>query len=171
MITPILSQCAQTARELLTVGLVPLPVAPAYPVEQYKTKKGEPLFTGKNPSYITAAGKPEAIGAYKEITAAAAADKFDKWFADPRVGVGTCSRQWLDIDLKDFDFDVAAMERSATWGNKAGNNIFTLPLTAARSASFLMARLLCWHPRPTTRGSSSASRWPWPRWPTWGSRR
>ena len=114
MLTPILSQCAQTARELLALGLVPLPVAPAYPVERYKTKDGEPLFTGKNPSYITTAGKPEAIKTYKKITAAAAADKLDEWFADPRVGVGTCSRQWLDIDLKDFDFDVAAMESAVS---------------------------------------------------------
>ena len=142
MLTPILSQCALEARELLAHGLIPLPVAPAYPIEQYKSRRGEQLFTGKNPSYITAAGEPETIEKYNKLTATDAADKLDQWFADPRVGVGTCSGQWLDIDLKDFGFDVAAMESAvsslverAAWvertrsggrgGGNAGTNLNT----------------------------------------------
>ena len=104
----------QAIHNLLSQGLTPLPVAPAFPAEDYPYKKdGEiayeangrpkPLFSGKNPSFIDKHGVPRCINHTRYRNRMPSSDDLRQWFADERVGIGTNSGCWLDIDLKRFD--------------------------------------------------------------------
>ena len=102
---------------LLRNGLSPLPVAPAHPAEQYpaldkngqpkKDKSGAlvPAFTGKNPSYLDADGKPQSINhnrfQNKQPTA-----HINLWFQNSRNGVGCLggqNKRFIDFDSKHFE--------------------------------------------------------------------
>ncbi|MFM7425246.1 MAG: bifunctional DNA primase/polymerase, partial [Elainella sp.] len=101
------------------LGLPALPVAPAQPADKYpaRDKQGKiktdrdgnslPAFTGKNPSFLDASGKPHLINhrLYQDRLPTAAERR--KWFANPANGVGTLgdwsSIYWIDLDLKQFD--------------------------------------------------------------------
>jgi hypothetical protein len=88
------------ARHLLNQGRCPLPVAPAFPAEQYpaKGKDGKiqldkdgntkPAFTGKNPSYIDAQGKPRSVNHARYQTNRPTEQDVSTWFANPATGIG-----------------------------------------------------------------------------------
>jgi hypothetical protein len=113
-----------TIQWLQSLGLPPLPVAPAQdPYDYPKIVKEDaqkkiyahcplkedgtpiPLYTGKNPSYLDKAKKPHLVmhrsyqersPSYKEIK---------EWFANPANGIGTLGSEefiWIDFDVKNF---------------------------------------------------------------------
>src|SRR5919202_63488 len=113
-----------------------LPVAPAQSASQYhKVAPGNhellcwshcpvtadlqpiPLYTGKNPSFIDAAGNPHLINHRKYQKRLPKAHEIKAWFANPCNGVGTLggwnNTVWLDFDVKQFptqeECDAAAL--------------------------------------------------------------
>jgi|GEM_PF-2927131 len=102
--------------KLIALGLAPLPVAPfqATPIGK-KTKK--PIFTGKNPSYLTSGVIGAVIVTHSAYQAALPTEKELKaWFADSRTGIGCLGShryRWLDLDSKHFanqgDCDLALL--------------------------------------------------------------
>ncbi len=101
------------------LGLPALPVAPAHPADQFpaldkqrqpKTDRDSnplPAFTGKNPSFLDASGKPHLINhrLYQDKLPTAAERR--KWFANPANGIGTLGGwsgiYWIDLDLKQLN--------------------------------------------------------------------
>ncbi len=114
-----LQERAETINWLKTLGLPPLPVAPAQDPHKYpkRNKKGEieyekdgvtpkSLFTGKNPSYLDECGIPHLVN-HKEFQKRLSTDKqLELWFANPLNGIGTLGGWhdtiWLDFDVKQF---------------------------------------------------------------------
>src|ERR671933_1659320 len=113
-----------------------LPVAPAQSASQYhKVAPGNhellcwshcpvtadlqpiPLYTGKNPSFIDAAGNPHLINHREYQKRLPKAHEIKAWFANPCNGVGTLggwnNTVWLDFDVKQFptqeECDAAAL--------------------------------------------------------------
>lgn len=110
---------------LVTHRYPALPVAPAQDAYQFpKVNKGDgvkewkhcslspqltptPSFTGKNPSYLDAEGKPHLINHQQYQGKLPSANELTEWFANPGNGIGTLggwnNTVWLDFDLKQFD--------------------------------------------------------------------
>jgi len=65
-----------------------------------------PLYTGKNPSYLDAYGKPHLVNHRQYQNKLPSAQDLKKWFANPLNGVGTLggwnNTVWLDFDVKQF---------------------------------------------------------------------
>jgi hypothetical protein len=117
-----------TIEWLQSLGLPPLPVAPAqdpydYPKivkekEDAKAKKkiyahcplkedGSPipLYTGKNPSYLDKAGNPQLVHHRFYQERSPSYKELKEWFANPANGVGTLGNEefiWIDFDVKNF---------------------------------------------------------------------
>ena len=104
---------------LISQGLPPLPVAPRQDPQKYpkKDKEGriiyekdgetpQPLFCGKNPSYLDENGKPHIVkhGQYREQLPSE--KDIEKWFKNPENGIGTLGgwngTEFIDIDSKRF---------------------------------------------------------------------
>src|ERR687886_516867 len=76
-----------------------------------------PIYTGKNPSFIDAAGNPHLINHRKYQKRLPKAHEIKAWFANPCNGVGTLggwnNTVWLDFDVKQFptqeECDAAAL--------------------------------------------------------------
>ncbi|MBW4450820.1 MAG: bifunctional DNA primase/polymerase [Spirirestis rafaelensis WJT71-NPBG6] len=104
---------------LLSLGLSPLPVAPAQSADKYplsfENKEGiwepsldkegnkKPRFTGKNPSYLDERGIPRLV---KHQDTPTSKEQIDTWFQDARTGIGAYGSDeiiWLDIDKKQFE--------------------------------------------------------------------
>jgi hypothetical protein len=114
-----LQERAETINWLKTLGLPPLPVAPAQDSHKYpkRNKKGEieyekdgvtpkSLFSGKNPSYLNECGTPRLVN-HKDFQKRLPTDKqLELWFANPLNGIGTLGGWhdtiWLDFDVKQF---------------------------------------------------------------------
>lgn len=137
-------QTDKTIHDLLALGLTPLPVAPAFPAEQYPSKKNpsERRFNGKNPSYLDRNGKPAEVkhSQYRDKLPTEA--ELKEWFQDGRVGVGTISGSWLDVDLKRFP-DVATMERTvapiieaAQWVERTQSGGYRVAVAPAEKPGF-----------------------------------
>ncbi|MCA1990765.1 MAG: DUF3987 domain-containing protein, partial [Coleofasciculus sp. S288] len=140
-----LQERAETINWLTTLGLPPLPVAPAQDPHNYpkRNKKGEieyekdgvtpkPLFTGKNPSYLDECGTPHLVN-HKEFQKRLPTDKqLELWFANPINGIGTLggwnNTIWLDFDVKQFasssECESAALEVASQVQTQAGAEPF-----------------------------------------------
>ncbi|OKH56267.1 hypothetical protein NIES2101_00335 [Calothrix sp. HK-06] len=104
-------------------GLPILPVAPKQDSYKYpkkvngeivykKDKDGnltnepEPLFTGKNPSYLDKEGIPHIVSHKKYQDKLPTKKERDTWFVNPANGIGTLGTDHIkaiDIDAKNFD--------------------------------------------------------------------
>lgn len=106
-----------TKNWLLSLGLPPLPVAPAqdphaYPLKvkgviQYEADGVTPKakFTGKNPSYLDAKNVPHTVFHSNFQTCQPSQRQLQTWFANPLNGVGALGNEeciWLDFDVKNF---------------------------------------------------------------------
>lgn len=110
---------------LLKQGYPPLPVAPIQdPQRHHKLGKADPqrriwehcpvneklqplpLFTGKNPSYLDAEGKPHLVNHRQYQKRSPSNKELQQWFSNPVNGVGTLggwnNTTWLDFDVKCF---------------------------------------------------------------------
>jgi Bifunctional DNA primase/polymerase, N-terminal len=103
----------QTILWLLHQGLIPLPIAPYQsPLKGANfnaAKPGhppKPKFTGKNPSWLTAWGKPILIRHGEHKAKPPVVDVMKRWFAHPDTGIATAAGGqnvvWIDIDAKLF---------------------------------------------------------------------
>lgn len=112
---------------LVSLGLPALPVAPTqvpYPEGRHKISKGdgkrnwphcpttkdlkpEPLFTGKNPSFLDRAGDPQLVNHSSFQDKLPDEGHYKMWFGNSLNGVGTLGGWgdiiWLDFDVKQFD--------------------------------------------------------------------
>lgn len=116
--------CANQRQEvinwLLETGYPVLPVAPAqdaskYPKRNKDTKEidldkdgnPQPLYTGKNPSYLDKDGKPHLINHSKYQDELPTDKELEEWFVHADNGIGTLGGRnntiWLDVDVKNFD--------------------------------------------------------------------
>jgi predicted P-loop ATPase len=94
---------------LFSWGLSPVPVAPAFPIEQYATKEGKQQFTGKNPSYLKN-GIPQWLNHAGYQNQQPTQEEVNDWFSDPRTGIGclgtasatTGGTVAIDLDTKQF---------------------------------------------------------------------
>ncbi|MGB0561033.1 MAG: VapE domain-containing protein [Spirulinaceae cyanobacterium] len=102
---------------LTQLGLPLLPVAPAFPAAAYPKSAKEPdkpKFTGKNPSYLTKAGKPVMVDHRKYNNRLPTQQELTRWFANQATGYGTKpgvkvnGRYFLAIDLDQKQFDSPA---------------------------------------------------------------
>lgn len=118
----------QTVVEFLTqLGLPALPVAPlqnSYLKGQHKEIKGdrvktwahcsltkdlqpEPLYTGKNPSFLHPNGKPQLVKHQNYQNCLPTQKEIQIWWQNSANGVGTLGGWggfiWIDFDLKQFD--------------------------------------------------------------------
>lgn len=131
---------SETIQWLLSLERPPLPVAPAqdpheYPkLEKADAKKGIgdycpltadlkpiPLFTGKNPSYVDAKGKPHIVSHRPYQKRMPTDDELKKWFASPQTGIGTLGSPediWLDFDVKNFSKAVECRENALAVAQK-----------------------------------------------------
>jgi hypothetical protein len=124
------SALQSTSELLLELGLPPLPVAPAFPAEQYpaKERNGElkrdkagnlvPAFTGKNPSYIDSGGKPHLIYHHKYQNLLPSERELQEWFADERNGIGALGNEkfiWIDWDTKNFNSSEEFQQKYLEW--------------------------------------------------------
>lgn len=138
---------------LLARGWSPLPVAPAFPADQYpaRDKAGNPVldsdgnpksaFTGKNPSYIRQ-GEPRLVRHGGYVDGLPTDSELAEWFADPRVGVGTCGGDWLDLDLKQFassdalDAAAAPLLEAATWLERTQSGGYRIAVSLESEPAF-----------------------------------
>ncbi|BAY26162.1 hypothetical protein NIES2100_59750 [Calothrix sp. NIES-2100] len=117
---PYVDQRQEVINWLLENGYPVLPVAPAqdaskYPQLKKNTKeieldkhgKPQPIFTGKNPSYLDKDGKPHLINHSKYQNELPTDKELEEWFVHPDNGIGTLggwnNTIWLDFDTKNFD--------------------------------------------------------------------
>jgi len=114
------SEVKAVAKELLNLGLAPIPVVPA------KHSQGFRVINGKSPSYFEN-GKPKLLnhrqgGLHDRLPSP---DELETWFSDPRVGIGsfgsadglTC---WIDFDAKHFESKKACRRAVAEWRQRNG---------------------------------------------------
>jgi hypothetical protein len=122
------------ARQLLNQGRCPLPVAPAFPAELYPAKnKGgkiqldkdgnpKPAFTGKNPSYIDAQGKPQSVNHARYQANRPTEQDVSTWFANSATGIGElCGFEGLyqlDWDSKNFESVEASSAAFFEWRDR-----------------------------------------------------
>ena len=91
--------------------LSPLPIAPAFPAEQYSNSQGKPLFTGKNPSYLDSSGTPHIVAHKKYQKRLPTDTEIEQWWANPANGIGylhtsaAFNLRTLDLDRKNFADD------------------------------------------------------------------
>jgi hypothetical protein len=142
-----------TIELLLSHGWAPLPVAPAQPADLYpaKDKHGailrlpdgspKPLFTGKNPSYLSPTG-PRVVTHGKYVDRQPSPKELATWFASPATGIGTCGGDWLDIDAGKFpsasalDEAVDLLIESAEWVEKTQSGGYRIAITLATDPGF-----------------------------------
>ena len=112
-----------TIAKLAEFGYPAIPVAPKQDPHRYPKRVAgkiiyekdgvtpEAQFTGKNPSYLLANGKPQYLdhNKYQEVLPTSA--EIALWFANPATGIGTLGGYngsvWLDFDRKGtIDLDV-----------------------------------------------------------------
>ncbi len=107
-----------TIARLKAMGLPVLPVAPAQDAQTFpaRNRSGEiireangqpkPAFTGKNPSYLDAAGNPKLIAHRLFQERLPSNWEMRNWFANPANGVMTMGGWqniiWIDIDVKRY---------------------------------------------------------------------
>jgi predicted P-loop ATPase len=105
-----------TIEKLKSLGYAPIPVAPKQCPIKYPLKKNgkivyekdgitpKPLFTGKNPSYLTADGKPVMVFHNTYQNRPPTASELALWFTHPATGIGTLGgvngSVWIDFDHK-----------------------------------------------------------------------
>ncbi len=113
----------ETINWLLLNKYPPIPVAPAQdPYKYHHLSKDQktgvkscpltndikpvPLYTGKNPSYLSSGGKPHLLNHRKYQNQLPTEQECNKWFANPLNGIGTLGgwndTYWLDLDNKQF---------------------------------------------------------------------
>ena len=110
---------------LLSIGLPPLPVCPAQDPNRYPSKvptdasktrwkilkdengNAKPRFTGKNPSYFDAQGRPRIVYHRDYQSKLPSKQELALWFADDRTGIGSLGGYggfvWIDLDSKQFE--------------------------------------------------------------------
>jgi hypothetical protein len=126
--TQIQTSKIQAVVEFLTeLGLPALPVAPSqnsYSSKQHKEVKGdrlktwphcpltkdlkpEPLYTGKNPSFLHSNGKPQLVKHQNYQNRLPTSKEIQTWWENPANGIGTLGGwggyTWIDFDLKQFE--------------------------------------------------------------------
>jgi predicted P-loop ATPase len=91
--------------KLLALGLSPLPVAP-FQSEPIGKKTGKPIFTGKNPSYLTGGLiKSEIVNHAHFQKTLPSPQELEIWFKFSETGIGCLGSdryRWLDLDRKHF---------------------------------------------------------------------
>ncbi len=125
--SPLTSEVREVVEFLAKLGLPALPVAPTqdpYPENQHKKIKGdqvrtwahcplskdskpEPLYTGKNPSFLQASSNPKLVRHQNYQNHLPSKKELDLWWQNRTNGVGTLGGWgdyiWLDFDVKQFD--------------------------------------------------------------------
>jgi hypothetical protein len=114
------SKLEPVIKELLALGLAPIPVVPQQHSQGFK------IINGKAPSYFED-GKPKLLahkqgGLHDRLPTS---EELDLWFKDPRVGIGsfgsadglTC---WIDFDSKHFESKKACRRAVAQWREQNG---------------------------------------------------
>ncbi|MFM6152695.1 MAG: hypothetical protein ACKPE3_06780, partial [Sphaerospermopsis kisseleviana] len=97
MIHSYIEERTKVIEQLLSLGLAPLPVAP----RQDDGSK----FSGKNPSYLDANGRPHLVNHTKYQHTLPTQSELDLWFKDSRTGIGSLGTEsvtWIDIDSNKF---------------------------------------------------------------------
>jgi hypothetical protein len=93
-----------TIQCLNSLGLSALPVIPQQP--HIANADGKLIFTGKNPSYFDASGKPHLVQHKQYVDRQPTEDELILWFSNPLTtgigALGTESIVFIDIDLKNF---------------------------------------------------------------------
>ncbi|WP_009630067.1 VapE domain-containing protein [Synechocystis sp. PCC 7509] len=97
----------KTIQYISSLGLSALPVVPQQP--QIKNADGKLIFTGKNPSYFDAMGKPCTINHSEYADRQPTDNELRLWFSSPQTtgvgALGSDSIVFIDIDLKNFASD------------------------------------------------------------------
>ena len=115
MTKPILSSKTTIARTIAWLNLHGLPVLPVAPLQDSaqfplirngKADRTKPAFTGKNPSYLDADGKPHLLPHRHYQTQLPKQSEIDRWFRNSSNGIMTMGGwggiYWIDIDVKRY---------------------------------------------------------------------
>ncbi|WP_228052741.1 bifunctional DNA primase/polymerase [Nodosilinea sp. LEGE 07298] len=81
-----------------------------------------PLFTGKNPSYLDGRGIPHLVYHHHYQNRLPTQQELRQWFAHPQTGVGSLGGHqglaWIDFDTKGFESSKACDQAIAQWLNQ-----------------------------------------------------
>lgn len=127
-------QIRETLEWLKQVRLPPLPIAPAQDPERFPARNQDgslkvgqnglplPAFTGKNPSFLDPHGIPHLIRHTRYQNRLPNAHELETWFSNPANGIGTLGGWrglvWIDVDVKQFESQLACDSRIAQWLNQ-----------------------------------------------------
>jgi hypothetical protein len=114
------SRLEPVIKELLALGLSPIPVVPVQHNQGFK------VINGKSPSYFENS-KPKLLahkqgGLHDRLPSQA---ELETWFSDSRVGIGSFGSSdgltcWIDFDAKHFESKKACRRAVAQWREQNG---------------------------------------------------
>ncbi|MBW4662100.1 MAG: hypothetical protein KME15_25885 [Drouetiella hepatica Uher 2000/2452] len=169
-VPPCIDERGQVIDWLVRLQLPPLPVAPAKNPYKYprvvsdkgdrgiwqhcpltKDLKPNPAYTGKNPSYLDAAGEPHLVRHQDYQNRLPTKVECQTWFANPVNGIGTLGGWqdlvWLDFDRKQFDSQdecnqafysilTAHPELTESWSEQTQGGGYRLAVRCAQKPQF-----------------------------------